>query len=505
MASQTMVLSPLDWLMPGSYIGQVMCFPSNGGRVHEVLGRGIRGLARDLPYLLGGITDRDHPKGSVELTEPYQAPEDLLSYQDISEALDYAALKAEGFPPEALSLPGIRPPDALPPYSSPAPVFRARLSFIRGGFLLYVAVHHRTTDITGYGTLLSMWAAHCRTGSSADTGFNPSWLDRGALLSSPAATGVRDVTEMPEFVHALNRNSLPRPAENFSSQPPEYETRVFHFSAEYLRDTKEAVNKEKSLGSLGVDWVSTGDILTAILWSATLWAERDALDITTTATTATAAIPVNFRSRYSRVGGSIDNSNDDDDDYNSLLPGHYLGAAFVMALASLPQRDVLSPSDMAAATANARGATSAAAAAPLARVAAVIRCAILRVSRERVAAALVHLAALPDMTTVALAPVGRSMSLVSWADEGVCELEWGFWQASEGEESQEQQQQQHKRRAPPATMMGRCEAVRLPKMPGRRNPIVLPRLRDGSLEVIASFERGMMERFGQNPLVRGAY
>lgn len=446
--------------MPRTYVSQILCFPATNPGVFERLKDGLHGVIKDVPYLLSGVEDSDDPKGAVRLTRPCQNPDELITWQDLSANLDYDALKKSNFPPAALTAPGIRPPSTLAPFPSPEPVFRAKLSLINGGVLLCVAVHHNTTDITGLGALLGIWASHCRLGSSADVAPDRSWYDRSVLLGLPAATAIGE-PKVPELIHVVKKDEQARPVRAAPTSRA-FETRVFHFPPASLHELKTSVNRHVSTSTDTVGWVSTGDILTAVLWSAAIWAEQsnhdgrlDGDDI------CTAGIPVNFRSRF-----------------NPVLPPNYLGAAFAMTVAAVPRSELLSLSTDNVTASSLRDGYLAA---RLARIASAIRASLYHVDHTRVGSALGHISSQTDITAIKLGPRHEGISLVSWADEGVHELDWG-------------------------EALGRCDAVRLPKMAGKRYPIVLPRLagtsgNGGGFEVIASFDEGTMERFCQNRLI----
>lgn len=463
MTPGNVVLSPLDWLMPRSYVSQILCFPADDSRIFEILKEGLSKTVEDVPYLLSGVVDQEYPKGSVRLTDPYQTVEDLIAWQDLSETLDYALLKAANFPPSALTIPSIKPRDTAPPLPTPEPVVRAKLSLIKGGILLCVSIHHSTTDITGFGALLKLWASHCRTESSADVGPKQSWYDRSLLIHSPEAYTGQDLATVPELVHIVDHS------EQFKSVEPTpkaavFETRVFRFPEQTLQDLKTSVNRCFSSTSNGIGWVSTGDIVAALLWSAIIWAEQDDIQGPgNTNKTCTAGIPVNFRSRF-----------------DPPLPKDYLGAAIGMTTARVTRSILLSLStDPMTEDTQAHGDIILA----LAHIAGAVRESIGRIDGNKMRSLLDYTASRPDITSIKLGPRHDGISLVSWANEGVYELDWG-------------------------KVLGRCESVRLPRMAGRRYPIVLPKLSSqntgqaAGLEVIASFDEKTMERFCQSRLIR---
>lgn len=455
-------LTPFDWLMPRVYVSQILCFPTSDHGNFEALKEGLRGTARDLPYLLSGVKTQDVPKGSLRLTDPYQTVDDLISWEDLSGSLDYAVLKAGHFPPSSLVDPAIRPPDTIPPLKSSAPVLRARLSSVRGGALLCVAVHHSTTDITGIGALLKLWAAHVRTKSSAAVQFDRSWYDRDVVCGSATLTAdnAAPVDEVPGLVHVIKSDEQFLAKKNIPNEAV-YVTRILHFPHTLLQGLKTAMNDQVHSLQGTVEWVSTGDVLTAILWSATVWMkEVDSDD--EKADSCTIAIPANFRAQLSPA-----------------LPQNYLGSAFAMTLASATRNDLLRAS---------RGGLSTDGISPhesmssLARIASAVRSSLGLVNDASVKQVLRFVNSQSDITPIKFAPRHNGISLVSWANEGVYELDWG-------------------------DALGRCDAVRLPRMAAKRDPIVLPRVpaagaRSAGLEVIASYDETMMERFCRNPLIR---
>ncbi|KAK6082528.1 stip1 likey and u-box containing protein 1 [Seiridium cupressi] len=430
-------------------------------QVFEALREGLRGTVQDVPHLLSGVEDQEYPKGSVQLTTPYQAVEDLFSWQDLSGALDYSTLKENHFPPSAFTAPSIRSPETAPPYPTPEPVFRARLSLVKGGVLLCVAVHHSTTDVTGFGALLKIWAAHCRSRSSAEVDFDPSWCDR-SLLRGPALETVKLSDTVPDLIHVVERDEMPTTVKS-TNKGIIYETRIFYFPQATLQELKMTVNEHLPNLENRVPWVSTGDILTAILWSATIWTDQGSVEVAPdNGDMCAVGIPVNFRSRL-----------------NPKLPQDYLGAAFGMTTASVARANLLSASRN---TATANVPLNKGSLLSLARIASAIRSSLGHVSEAGIRSALEYTASQPDITSIKLGPRHDGISLVSWADQGVYDLDWG-------------------------QVLDKCDAVRIPKLGARRNPIVLPRVsgKDGSqpgLEVIVSFDEKTMEKFCQNTLIQ---
>ncbi|KAK7752551.1 hypothetical protein SLS62_005519 [Diatrype stigma] len=458
MANDARQLTPLEWLMPRAYVRQIFAFPSSNESVAKSLQDGLTGVIEEVPYLLSGVVSEDFPEGSVSLIEPYQSLDDLFSWQDLSPSIGYARMKEDKFPPAAFNVPELIPPDTIPPYPTPAPVFRARLSLVKGGFLLCIAAHHNTTDITGFGALLKLWASRCRAGSSESTGFDHKWLDRSALFQSEKRSSI----SVPELLHIREPNE-PTRARRTGEGALEFKTGVFFFPWRTLQEIKQATN-DRITALEPRSWVSTGDILTALLWSAVIEAESSASSSGLQGN-STIGLPVNFRSRLS-----------------ISLPKDYMGAAFVMTAATASLKDLKAfPGTDGSEDAE----TKVAAMNALSRIALEIRKSITSVDEPAIRKVFEYIDSQADIRSIILGPRHDGISLVSWADQGVYELDWG-------------------------EVIGRCEAVRLPKLMYKRYPIIQPRIPEmgegeGGFEVIVSFDESTFRRFERaRPIARFA-
>ncbi|KAL7922198.1 transferase [Trichoderma austrokoningii] len=424
-------LSPLEWIMPRSYISQILCFPSSNARISDVLRDGLAGTLNDVPYLASRIVARAHPKGSVALSSPCDSLGHLFrvnTYTDV----DYEALKSGAFQPSIFDDQNWFSPDVSPGNTSPSPVFRAVLTLVKGGCLLAVSLHHQTADITAYGSLLKIWASHCRTGSSRGIGFDQSWLDRTAIVRSCHDA----LPDTPLLLH--KEESVP------PSQPPKpakLETRYLKFSEEYLKDLKGEVNKQLPDGTA---WVSTSDVLTALLWGYTIHSEFLDDDNTAADGKCFMRIAVNSRSRY-----------------DPPLPKDYLGSSFGVTLVTAAKADLVA---IGSSTEHNISMSK------IANVAAAVRQSIQAINEYSMNRIVNHLAAQEDVSGLKLCEQAADVSIVSWADEGVYELDWG-------------------------AEVGHCEAVRLSSLKGKRYPVVFPRLPNGDLEVLVTFDEELMSKW----------
>lgn len=424
-------LSPLEWIMPRSYISQILCFPSSNPRVSEVLRDGLAGTLKDVPYLASRIVARAHPKGSVALSSPCDSPSDLFrvnTYADV----DYDALKSGAFRPSVFDDHSWFSADLGPANTSPSPVFRAVLTLVKGGCLLAVSLHHSTADITAYGSLLKIWASHCRTGSSKAIHFDPSWLDRIAIVRGSYNASA----DSPLLLHKEETVSSSQP-----SKPAKMETQYFTFSGEYLKGLKAEVNKHLPDGTA---WVSTSDVMTALLWGCIIHSEFLGDDNTTADGKYFMRTAVNSRSRYAPP-----------------LPKEYLGSSFGVTLVAAKKADL----DAIGSSTEQHIFTS-----EIANVAAAVRQSINVINEQSMNRVVNHLASQEDVSTLKLCEQAADVSIVSWADEGVYELDWGV-------------------------ELGHCEAVRLSSLKAKRYPVVFPRLPNGDLEVLVTFDQELMGKW----------
>lgn len=175
------------------------------------------------------------------------------------------------------------------------------------------------------------------------------------------------------------------------------ETTIFSFGKDFLHLLKCEVNK--TCVTAGLSWVSTGDILSALLWSAVVSAEN-LFDPSIYAGSdyqvgqvCHTRFPVNIRSRC-----------------KPPLPENYLGGAFAVKLAMAERIDfykVVSGDDWPALISS------------LTKVSTAIRRAITSVDRANVKDMISYLAAQQDITKVKLGPKHTGLSIVSWAAQNI--------------------------------------------------------------------------------------
>lgn len=268
-------LSPIDQLMPRTPVGQIFCFPSTDPQVYETLKDGLRQVAKTLPWVAASVVKEKSRKGESKLGAPFVDIDTLLTYRERLD-LSYSTLKDASFPIAPLNAPYLSPKIHEGFIPEPGPIFRARLTRINGGFTLSVIVHHSVFDGTAYAAVIELWADSCRVGPEKPIPVHPVRLDRTAVLRSPNPEAVK-----PSDIHHLKASknsflektaiylkSLPRSwfclRRNRRKQP--IRTVFFRFSGATLQNLKKQANAYAA--EVGVEFLSTNDILSALIWSA---------------------------------------------------------------------------------------------------------------------------------------------------------------------------------------------------------------------------------------------
>ena len=438
-------LSVIDSLMPWTYVRQILYFPSIDPQIPQTLRNALIRTLDDVPDLAKRIYQRKHPKGGLSMVGPLDSIDDIFSWQDLSEAIDYSKLQADNYPSPDPSAALFVPPETRPPLTERPPVFRALVTLVKGGFLLCVAVHHCTTDITGFGTILKLWATNCRTGSLKSIGFAPEWLDRTALKTNP-----KSLVDFPSQLHIRTREEKLKLQAGRANAA--FEMVMFRIPQNNLRKLK--LEASQNLDSHGVQWLTTNDVLAALLWSAIVKAEASSGLQEPAVSMSTIGIPVNFRAML-----------------HPTVPKDYIGSAIGKTTVTANTSDLLEAADTGSPQS-------------LTPIAAAVRRAVLQVDFSSIRSILSFLETQDDLTNFQLGPPNEGNSIVSWADEGVYELHWG-------------------------DRIGQCDSVRAQKLNGKRYPIIFPRLREepgnalgGGLEVLISLEEDVMARLKQGQLIK---
>lgn len=262
-------LSPIDMLMPRMHVPKLLYFPSMAepAAITSNLQAALALTLRSIPILAGSVAlskQKGVQKGSLSVQSPYFKAEDILSSNDLRDEYSYEQLRAAHFPSGGIAFDAIAPKQFGKAADS-TPVMVAQANFLRGGLLLFFAVHHCVLDEVGLFNVMKVWSSNCRGDIGLDY-VNPQWFDRSPLLQG-AGTG--RLQDHPEYALAPE-GATARAAEDPSSYYPSSESvlsAVFFFSDEALERLKMAATEPGADdGDEGTAWISTNDALIALFW-----------------------------------------------------------------------------------------------------------------------------------------------------------------------------------------------------------------------------------------------
>lgn len=308
----------------------------------------------------------------------------------------------------------------------PQPVMRAQASFVKGGLLLSVGIHHAVGDATALDTIVGTWAQNtaAANGSGSFSTYDSPSHDREPLMNGISGAPLSDFPEYQLIPAAILQPPQMPP------QLPSLATHVFCLSPQALAKLKSSAAA-----------FSTNDALCAFLWSrmtVARWtggASSPQDDIKNKSSSMWYAI--NIRSRTSPP-----------------LPPTYLGnGSMCTTTEPLAATTLLGDNG-------------------LTQAATTIRKSLVAFnSPNRVPLTIGLLSSRPDPTDFALpfnAFLGPNVVATSWADVKVYERNWGA--------------------------LGFIDSMRVPGEGSDGNIIILPRLRDGSLEAVVGLESEAMSR-----------
>jgi hypothetical protein len=313
------------------------------------------------------------------------------------------------------------------------PVFAAQANFVNGGLLLAVGVHHSACDASALEAILSTWSENTAVVSGSSHGFSTFDIpsnDRSPLMQGELASGT-DISAFPEYVLRPTPHAAGGDVGGMQSfEMPPLSSHLFHFSPE-------------SLVKLKADAMafSSHDALCAFIWQRMTLARIRSGVFTnppSEAETTRLGFAVNIRSRVSPP-----------------LPPSYMGNASMACVTRRIEVVSLTSSD------------------GLRQAAAAMRRSLTEFnSPSRITSTIGLLTSRPDPTDFKLnfhAFLGPDVVETSWADLGVYRLQWGG-------------------------AIGSLDAVRMPGEGADGSVMIMPRLKDGGLDVIIGLSTAAMEK-----------
>ncbi|KAI0385507.1 transferase family-domain-containing protein [Hypomontagnella monticulosa] len=256
-------LSPLDLLMPATYIGMLLTFdtPASSTSIAEKLQGGLNVATQRIPYLGGRVFPTPPSPGakpSLKIRwDPAKGLPIIIDKGSITESYD--SLSASGMQPADI------PADIWPSVDVPhdqlaehgAPVFSA--SFFRfsegNGSGLCIYMHHNVTDAAGLTEVIRIWA-------QATAGLGP--------LSSHQVMGRCDrlkekLSEQLNGIASLCLDELFAAHPEYSRVPPAMPS---GFPANTCKIYSVPISKITAIKeTLGVGKPTTNTLLSALLWA----------------------------------------------------------------------------------------------------------------------------------------------------------------------------------------------------------------------------------------------
>ena len=263
------LLSPIDMLMPRMHVPKLLYFASTAEPANVIsnLLSALELTLRSIPIIAGSVAlskQEGVQKGSLSVQNPFLMAEDILSVNDLRDEYDYEQLRAAHFPSDGVAFDAVAP-KLFGKAADSAPVMIAQANFLRGGLLLFLAVHHCVLDEVGLFNVMKVWSSCCRGEVGLDL-VTPQWFDRSPLLQG---NGTGKLEDHPEYALAPEGTTA-RAAEDPSAFYPSSEdvhSTIFFFSDEALARLKLAATMPgTNSGDEGTRWISTNDALIALLW-----------------------------------------------------------------------------------------------------------------------------------------------------------------------------------------------------------------------------------------------
>ncbi|KAF5573677.1 BAHD acyltransferase DCR [Fusarium pseudoanthophilum] len=431
-------LTPLDMNMPRLYgIRLILCFATKPGvekqQIYENLKKGLAHTVTSIPWISGVIGPEEGQDPKARKVQILDSPGGFrFPYKDLTDTLpSYAELRERNFPLAEFTTAQVGPIDVMP-QGPDQPVFAAQVNFVEGGILLTVGVHHSACDASALDAILSTWSHNTAVASGGSGSF--STFDVPSNDRSPLMEGDLgnvDVAAFPEYVLMPTPHSTEGDLSSMSGfQLPPLASHLFHFSSESLTKLKEDAGA-----------FSSHDALCAFTWQRMTLARMQCgvfSDPPGRDSTSRFCFAVNIRSRMSPP-----------------LPPSYMGNASMGCVTEkISVATIISDNGLKHASAAMRRSLND------------------FNSPRRVATTIGLLKSQPDPTDFKLSFngfLGPDVVESSWADLGVYGHQWG-------------------------NAVGTLDAVRIPGEGSDGTMMILPRLKDGGLDVVVGLSKAAMDK-----------
>ncbi|KAI8715223.1 hypothetical protein NCS52_01029600 [Fusarium sp. LHS14.1] len=262
-------LTPLDHLMPRTYVGVVFSFRTTESttKFSARLQGGLVSLSKQLPWLSGRVfpTTREREGGEVPSLEIRWSDDDVVPTIQDKGIIDasYASAAENFMPPSSVSADAMPVPAMVDEatFSSGVPIFGASIFQFadKQGVGLFVSIHHNVVDAAGFAQVVKLWVENL---SGAKQSGEQLGLDRFTCLSEALS----------EDLSAVSSQSIAgifAAHPEHSGSPPAFPTEFSPATSKVFTIPIARINAIKEqLEGLVLTPPTTNTIVSALVWSA---------------------------------------------------------------------------------------------------------------------------------------------------------------------------------------------------------------------------------------------
>ncbi|KAL9103503.1 MAG: hypothetical protein Q9163_001459 [Psora crenata] len=464
--SPNVELSALDQIMPRVYTRLILSFPVLKEQLDpatSLLQRALERTVAEIPFLKFQVASSPSGgTGRLELRPSADAHSTLFVVKVLTDAgsgwnRSYEDLRQANMPISELDGEVLAPVGLIRMSGEREPVMATQLNVLDGGCLLCVCFHHNVMDGVGVGTVIRLWASHCRAlQQDSQEPLESFKLQAGSLDRSPLIQGGRDdqywTHQAYDFAQPPPPVNGPKDETSPPSMPPmpPMTAAIFELDMSVITSLKHDLIEHLAPHSQEAGWVSTNDTLCAVLWHGIVAARSSG---------TSTDFEEESNLEFSRLGMAVNSRGK----LEPPLPRTYLGNVniYSMTVVDFPK---LKSSAIAC----------------LAETASVIRKSITSIDDAYIRSLIHTVDGLQNVKLVSPAfnrLVDKDLAITSWAELGLYDLDWGNTIGG-----------------------GKVEFVRIPKAAFAGLCIVLPRMSDGALEVITGLTEEAMDRLKKDPV-----
>ncbi|GLI74229.1 hypothetical protein PoHVEF18_002464 [Penicillium ochrochloron] len=272
-------LTPIDKLFAAGFIRCQLAFPSNDAtQCSGVLRKGMEQLFAMLPFLSQRVII---PLGcdsldSIKIETPSSVAFEQIMKVKNHEKLLQEAIK-EGNKNKVQFESDFMPITMVPDMKQPIPVFVIQVNIHPDGVLLAVAANHMVMDATGMGIAIENLANCCRRldGQDIELSTSPAEQDRGREMLMHQLPVKNSEQEFPEY--RVSKDLFTQwtdMAKSTSHAHSSIQPRYFNIRAEDVQELKDRCNTMlphllapvDDCDRDGLPWVSSSDVVIALIW-----------------------------------------------------------------------------------------------------------------------------------------------------------------------------------------------------------------------------------------------